>query len=110
MLVNPRANIGLIAVPKHRGSAGQFGSMKAERAVWSDANLIAGNVGEQNRASRLARPDNSDVDTARREFSPPRVVGDNTAAVAIGNVDRCRRVRCWCNRLRRASLKAAALR
>jgi hypothetical protein len=44
-------------------------------------------VAEQDGAGRLAGPDNADTDAAGRKRRPTRVVGCDTAAVIVEDVD-----------------------
>src|SRR5882672_7602241 len=61
--------------------------MEAEPGGGRDTDLVARNVAEQDRACRLAGPDNADVDTAGRKTSPARIVLEDAATVIVIHVD-----------------------
>ena len=91
MGVDPRRDVGLVGAAQRRGRARQIGEMEAERGARRDADLAARNMAEQHGAGRLARSDDLDVDAARREPGPAAIVGNDAAAVIVGDLDGLRR-------------------
>jgi hypothetical protein len=87
MGVDPRADVGLIGAPEHLRGILPAREMEAEPGGGRDADLVARNVAEEDRACRLAGPDNADVDTAGCKTSPARIVLRGAATVIVIHVD-----------------------
>jgi hypothetical protein len=87
MGVDPRADIGLIGAPEHLRGILPPREMEAEPGGGRNADPVARNVAEEDRACRLAGPDNADVDTAGCETSPARIILRGAAAVIVIHVD-----------------------
>src|SRR5579883_604592 len=87
VLIDPRLDVGRIAVPERAGRLRQMREMKAEGRLRRDADAAARDMSQQHGAGRPAWPNDPDTRAVMGVRGPARVVIGDATAVIVGEVD-----------------------
>src|SRR5262245_17630428 len=85
--VDPATDVGLVGAPERLRGVLPARQVKAEARGRRHADLVAGDVAEQDRTCRLAGSDDAHIDAAGGETRPAGTVLRDAAAVVVVDVD-----------------------
>src|SRR5579871_6197094 len=96
MLIDPGFDVGRIGAPESRGRLRKMGEMKPEARFRRDADAMARDMSEQDRAGRLARPHDAHARTVARVGGPSGIVVSDPPAMIVIDINRFRPCRQRC--------------